>query len=524
MATVAVSSNGVKVAAAEQPGRGGFLLAVAGGLLLAASFPALDLEPLAWVGFVPLLVAARGRRPRAAFALGWTGGLVFYLATVYWVAYTITHYTAVPLPLAIGILVLMASILACYHGAFLGGLRWLDERGVPAVWIAPALWVALEWLRSWFFIGFPWATLGYSQYRHHALVQMVEVTGVYGISALLVFFNAVAATVLAARGVRERGVFPALLVLTALVVAVPLAGEWRAAAIARRPPAGRLRVAIAQGNIEQDHKWDPAYQGETMARYRDLTGAAAASRPELVVWPETATPFFFQEPGPLREDVLELAERHHVHLLFGSPAARQTRGGELEELNRAYLVSPEGREVATYDKIQLVPFGEYVPFERALFFVDRIVEAIGRVAPGLVPTVFHLPAADFGVLICYEGVFPALTRRFVDGGADFLVNITNDAWYGRTSAPYQHLAQVTFRAVENRVPLVRSANTGISAFIDPDGRIRWQGPLYETAWHVDEVSWPGVRTFYTRFGDVFAWACALVTLAAVGWGTRRGIV
>ena len=171
MATVAVSSNGVKVAAAEQPGRGGFLLAVAGGLLLAASFPALDLEPLAWVGFVPLLVAARGRRPRAAFALGWTGGLVFYLATVYWVAYTITHYTAVPLPLAIGILVLMASILACYHGAFLGGLRWLDERGVPAVWIAPALWVALEWLRSWFFIGFPWATLGYSQYRHHALVQ-----------------------------------------------------------------------------------------------------------------------------------------------------------------------------------------------------------------------------------------------------------------------------------------------------------------------------------------------------------------
>jgi len=171
-----------------------------------------------------------------------------------------------------------------------------------------------------------------------------------------------------------------------------------------------------------------------------------------------------------------------------------------------------------------VPFGEYVPFERALFFVDRIVEAIGRVAPGLVPTVFHLPAADFGVLICYEGVFPALTRRFVDGGADFLVNITNDAWYGRTSAPYQHLAQVTFRAVENRVPLVRSANTGISAFIDPDGRIRWQGPLYETAWHVDEVSWPGVRTFYTRFGDVFAWACALVTLAAVGWGARRGIV
>ena len=522
MATVAVGRNGVAVAAAERPWRRrGFLLAVAGGLLLAASFPSLDLEPLAWVGFVPLLMAARGRRPGAAFALGWTGGLVFYLGTVYWVAYTITHFTALPLPLAIGILVLMASILACYHGAFLGGLRWLEMRGVPAVWIAPPLWVALEWLRSWFFIGFPWAALGYSQYRHHALVQMVEVTGVYGISALLVFFNVVAAAVLA-RGVRERSVFPALLVLTVLVVAVPLAGDWRAAEIARRPPAGRLRIAIAQGNIEQDHKWDPAYQDETMARYRDLTRAAAASRPELVVWPETATPFFFQEPGPLRDAVLEMAEQQRAYLLFGSPAARQTRAGELEELNRAYPVSPEGRELATYDKIQLVPFGEYVPFAQVLFFVDQIVQAIGRVAPGSVSTVFHLPAADFGALICYEGVFPALTRRFVAGGADFLVNITNDAWYGRTSAPYQHLAQVTFRAVENRVPLVRAANTGISAFIDPDGQIRWQGPLYETAWHVDEVRWPDVRTFYTRFGDVFAWACALTVLAAVGWALRRG--
>jgi apolipoprotein N-acyltransferase len=524
MATVAVGSNGVAVAAAERPWRRrGFLLAVASGLLLAASFPSLDFEPLAWVGFVPLLLAARGRRPGAAFVLGWTGGLVFYLGTVYWVAYTITRYTALPLPLAIGILVLMASILAGYHGAFLGGLRWLEMRGVPAVWIAPALWVTLEWLRSWFFVGFPWATLGYSQYRHHALVQMAEVTGVYGVSALLVFFNAVAATVLAARGVRERRVFPALVVLTALVVAVPLVGEWRATALARRPPAGRLRVGIAQGNIEQDHKWDPAYQGETMTRYRDLTSAAAASRPDLVVWPETATPFFFQQAGPLRDDVLELAERHHVHILFGSPAVRQTRDGELEELNRAYLVSAEGHEVATYDKIQLVPFGEYVPFARILFFVERIVEAVGRVAPGVVPTVFHLPTTDFGVLICYEGIFPALTRRFVAGGADFLVNITNDAWYGRTSAPYQHLAQVTFRAVENRVPLVRAANTGISAFIDPDGQIRWQGPLYETAWHVDEVSWPGVRTFYTRFGDVFAWACALATMAAFGWALRWGV-
>jgi len=150
--------------------------------------------------------------------------------------------------------------------------------------------------------------------------------------------------------------------------------------------------------------------------------------------------------------------------------------------------------------------------------VSRIVEAIGTVVPGLTPTVFRLPTARFGVLICYEDVFPALTRRFVAGGADFLVNITNDAWYGPTSAPRQHLAQATLRAVENRVPLVRAANTGISAIVDPDGRIRWQGPLFETFAHVDEIAWPGVRTLYTRFGDVFAWASALASLAAFGYG------
>jgi len=524
MAALALGPNGGPAAAVAPGGRPAVrvLLAVASGLLLGAAFPALDLEPLAWVGLVPLLLAGRGLRPRAAFGVGWLGGLVFYLATVYWVAYTITRYAAVPMPLAVASLLLMASVLAGYTGAFLAALRWLEARGLPAFWLAPPLWVTLEWLRSWFFIGFPWAALGYSQYRYHDLVQMAEVTGVYGISALLVFFNVIVAAVLHGRGGRPRGFVGALVVLTVLVVGVPLAGAWRVAALARRAPAGRLRVALAQGNIEQDHKWDPAYQGETMARYRDLTAAAAAERPDLVVWPETATPFLFQQAGPLREEVLDLAADQRLYLLFGSPAVRQTTAGELEELNRAYLVSPQGRELASYDKMQLVPFGEYVPYRSVLFFVDRIVEAVGTIVPGLEPTVFRLPGGRFGVLICYEDVFPALTRRFVQGGADFLVNITNDAWYGPTSAPRQHLAQATLRAVENRVPLVRAANTGISALIGPDGRIRWQGPLFEPLWHVDEIAWPGVRTLYTRLGDAFAWACALASLGAFGYGVLQG--
>jgi apolipoprotein N-acyltransferase len=341
------------------------------------------------------------------------------------------------------------------------------------------------------------------------------------VSALVVFFNVVVAAVLVARGSRARRLVPALVVLTILVTGIPLAGAYRAASIAARPPAGTLRVAVVQGNVEQDHKWDPAYQDDTIGRYRTLTAAALAAHPALVVWPETATPFFFQEPGPQRAGVLEMAENGGVYLLLGSPAYHQSRSGEIQELNRAYLVSPKGRELATYDKMQLVPFGEYVPFRSLLFFVDQVVHAIGTVVPGDTPTVFETPGARFGVLICYEGIFPALTRRFAAGGADFLVNITNDAWYGNTSAPYQHLAQATMRAVENRMPLVRAANTGISAVIDADGRPRWQGPLYEQTWHVEEVAWPGVRTFYTRFGDVFVWTCALASLVAFGYGVRR---
>jgi len=338
---------------------------------------------------------------------------------------------------------------------------------------------------------------------------------------VLVLFNVVVAEVLRERGSDVRRLFPGLLTVTVLLAVLPALGRWRVAALAAEPVVGSLRVGLAQGNVEQDRKWDPAFQDETLARYRDLTLAAVRDGAQLVVWPETAAPFFFQEPGARRDEVLELARTTGVPLLIGAPAFRPSSGRRLEQRNRAYLVLPSGEATAYYDKMELVPFGEYVPFQRVLFFVDKMVTAVGTLGAGQETTVFQVPEARFGVLICYEGVFPALTRRFVDGGADFLVNITNDAWYGRTAAPYQHLVQASFRAIENRTPLVRAANTGISAVIDPDGRIRWQGPLFEMLEHVDDIHWKGVRTFYTRFGDVFVWLCAVVTALGVIAALRR---
>ena len=516
---VLVGSNGAAQVAVAEPVHPGIgwraALAVASGLLLAAAFPSMDWEPLAWIGLVPLLRAIDDRSIGRAFRLGWLTGFVFYIATTSWVGYTITQYTDVPRVVAMGIVVLMASALACYHGAFAAGVRLLQRSRRDVVWLAPALWVTLEWMRGWFFIGFPWGMLGYSQYRFHDLVQIAEVTGVYGVSAVLVMFNVVVAEVLRERGSAVRRLLPGLLTVTVLLVVLPALGRWRVAALAGAPIVGSLRVGLAQGNIEQGQKWNPAFQDETMTRYRDLTLTAARAGAKLVVWPETAAPFFFQEPSLRREDVIALAGHAGVPLLIGSPAFRQTPNGRLEQRNRAYLITPNGSEAGHYDKMQLVPFGEYVPFQRVLFFVARLVDAVAEIGAGEEATVFALPEGRFGVLICYEGIFPALTRRFVNDGADFLVNITNDAWYGHTAAPYQHLVQASFRAIENRVPLVRAANTGISAVVDADGRIRWQGPLFEMLWHVDEIRWTGIRTFYTRFGDVFVWLCVVVTVVGV---------
>jgi apolipoprotein N-acyltransferase len=497
------------------------LAAVASGLLLAASLPSLGIAPLAWFGLVPLLLVVREGSVRAAFLTGWLSGTTFFVAVTYWVVYTIRHYTAVPGPVAVLLLLAMSLVLGLYTAGFAAGVRWMQARRLPWVYLAPALWVVLEWLRGWFVIGFPWGALGYSQWRFTDLVQMVEVTGVYGLSALLVFFNAVLTAIATARGRLELWRLVPLSVLTVLMILLPALGRWRVATLAGLPAAGRLVVGVAQGNIAQDHKWDPEFVDETMTRYEQLTRAAAADGATLVIWPETATPFFFQEAGARREWVLRLARELGTFIVFGSPAATFEDSRLVGQRNRAYLVSPQRGEVDFYDKMQLVPFGEYVPFARVLFFVQQMVDAVGTLIPGTRATVFEGPGGRFGVLVCYEGVFPWISRRVVRDGAEFLVNITNDAWYGRTAAPYQHLAQATLRTIENRVPLVRAANTGISAVVDEDGRIVWAGPLDEMLEHTQQISWHHVRTFYTRFGDVFVGLCVLAVVVAGLVGVRR---
>ena len=450
------------------------LLAGVSGVVLALAFPKVDWNVLAWVAFIPLLWLTQGQTLRRAFGRGWIAGMGFYLCTLYWVVDTIGLYSNIPHIIAVGPLLLMCAILSVYTGVFAVGLSVYHEsrsrgRGWPLLVFGPMLWVALEWVRSFFFIGFPWASLGYSQYNFLNLIQFVEYTGVYGLSALVIFGNAVFFLVFSRQG-RGRLVLVLLLILTGLWGW----GNWRRSQLAALPPAHTLHVGVAQGNIAQAQKWDPDYQEFTLARYEQLTRQITEQAVDLVIWPEAAVPFFFQSDVTYRGRLLDLAQDTNTPLLFGSPAFR-VDDTELTLFNRAYLLSPDTTILGHYDKMILTPFGEYIPFQDGmLFFLDKLVEGIGDFAPGTTPTVFALPlkrqpalhpdgqAGDveafetFGVLVCYEGVFPDLARRFVHNGARLLINMTNDAWFGETSAPYQHLAMEAMLAVENRVPLVRS--------------------------------------------------------------------
>jgi apolipoprotein N-acyltransferase len=312
------------------------------------------------------------------------------------------------------------------------------------------------------------------------------------------------------------------LLLVGLVSVVYGYGQWRLATFESYQDQS-FKVALVQGNVSQDTKWDPAFQQATLEKYVRLTKKIAKQQPDLVVWPETATPFYFLADRQNTKTLIREVQKLNTPLLFGSPAYRR-KGAELRLYNRAYLLNGDGMVTGYYDKIHLVPFGEYVPWKKVLFFVDKLVQAAGNFASGKKAVVLEVSAARVGVLICYEAIFPKLSRDLANSGANLLVNITNDAWFGRTSAPHQHLSMAVLRAVENRIPIARCANTGISAFIDVRGRILQVTGLYEDATLLSTLQLGKGKTIYTRYGDWFAWTCVVVTLLGFSYALikKRG--
>lgn len=503
---------------------GRIVLAWVGAFLLTLAFPKIGLGWLAWAALAPLVLSIRLVRPKAGFFLGFSFGMVHNLGLVYWVVFTMHMYGNIPIYQAVGLLALLSGYLSLYPGVFAAALTWLRPGPGRMIFLAPALWVGLELIRNRLFTGFPWELLGYSQYEHLRLIQMTDIFGTYGLSGLIVFCNCVLAMGILSwlelpwqdRIPGRKTINRAVVFLVVVLAGTLTYGHLRMRHIDRAAAsADKIRVAVIQGNIDQARKWDPRFQVLTIVKYRRLSLKSPAKDADLIIWPETATPFYFMDNPVLTDMVLEGIKATRAHFIIGSPSYSENKG-QLIYHNSAYLVSPQGKPQGKYDKVHLVPFGEYVPMKPFLPFIDKLVAQVGDFKPGRQGHTLAWAGHRVGLLICYESIFPELARATVRNGANLLVNITNDAWFGRTSAAFQHFSMAVFRAVENRRCLARAANTGISGFIDANGRILHTTVLFKEAVAARPVSLLKIRSFYSRWGDWPLWILTIgLTVLAI---------
>ena len=511
-----------------------YLLAAVSGLILIVIFPSFlktELGFLAFVALVPLLLTLPDTTYPQAFWRGAVAGAVAYPGILYWIVYCMVVYANMSRPIAWLILFLLIVVMASYLGLFMVLSRLLMLRaGFHLMLAAPLAWVAVELFRTYFpFGGFPWTLLGLSQHAFLPVIQVAEFTGIYGVSFLIVLVNAALAAALLSTVNRQPATANFLhawreLCLAGLLLAGDLGfGFWRMrqvdADFADRP---QLRLALVQGNIDQGVKWDETEFWQNLETHLALSRRLMQDQPDLLIWPEAALTIFFNEHFQVDSDVAKKISDFDVDFLVGS-LSRELFNFERRYYNSAYLLSPHARALwGRYDKIHLVPFGEYVPLQRLFFFADAIANGnTGNTTPGQKVVVFEPPGYRFGCVICYEVIYGDLDRRFVKQGAQFLTTITNDAWFGRTSAPYQHHANLVFRAVENRVYFARAANTGISSLVSPVGRVEVASEIFQpAALSVDLRLGPAWTTFYTRVGDLFAYLCALLVLVGAVYGWR----
>ena len=485
------------------------LVGAGSGLLYCLALPKADQGWVAWGCLVPcLLLVVRGCRglplfPRQAALAGLSCGVVSGAGRVYWVAETLQLYGGLGPPLAWLTTALLILYLAVYPGMFLVACQRLPRSSAGWPWLTACLWTLLDWVQTWILSGFPWALLGYTQYRYPAVAQLAAVTGVHGISFLIVLVNAAAAQAILPPSVRVRSqAMVGLLLLISLA-----AGSIRLDRLrSERPEAAALRIGIVQGNVPQGEKWLAAGVGSATDHYSQLTRALTRDEGslDLILWPETALPFRLdaERYQDRRLRVERLARETDTPLLVGSLGSISP-SGRPGLYNRSFLTDRTGTVVGTADKVHLVPFGEFLPMPWLFGYLQALTVHSGRFDPGEDHQVLPLPGmeAKLGVFICFESIFPGISRALAARGATVLVNTTNDAWFGDSAAPRQHLAMAVLRAVETGRPVLRAANTGISCVIEPSGRIRERTRLLETETIATSVHPRMESTFYTRWGD-----------------------
>jgi len=500
---------------------------------------------LVWFAFVPLIRTCLESSPRQSLYKGWIAGTAVYIALLYWIVPTF-HAAGQSLWLSIPALVALSIYLGLFWGIWTWGLTTYGSRPTTAgmtnkknpssheeksssqkekssfheekssshkeklsspagvgggsislCLFGAASWVALEWVRTWFLSGFPWALLADSQVHVLPLIQMSSITGSYGVSFLIILANLAMAFMI------DRHWKPLLLsgVLTGSAV---IYGMLMLKTPFPQNPETPIRVALLQGNVDQYKKWNDVYVSEIKTTYETLAKRAEEAKAELIVWPETSVPGYLIQDLSLRAWLTKVIWRTDATHIVGSPAAEDDK-----IFNSAYVIHRTGWITGEYAKKHLVPFGEVIPFQAILGRWIPVLNALGGFTAGRKSPVLTARGIPVGMNICYEAIFPNLVRKSVKTGAQLIVNVTNDGWYMKTAAPYQHLAPNIYRAVENRRWLLRANNTGVSAIIDPYGRLVAQTPIYQTKILTGEVVPVSEQTFYTRFGNVFCWLCVL---------------
>jgi apolipoprotein N-acyltransferase len=496
--------------------------AILTGILLVLAFPRYDLGWIAWVALVPLFLSIKNKSLWSATILSYISGIIYFMGVFAWVttvkSVTWAHYSVMGLYLGFYVL-----LFGFFFSFIAKRTKW------PMIAFAPFLWVAVEYLRSNAgLVKFPPALLGYTQYQVLPLAQLASLAGVYGVSFIIVLANAALADGIGYRlsgisfkeGASRSRYKPVhgILITAGLILAVGLYG-W--VTLQDNASGKTFSLGVVQGNIPLDQRFKQEYRDAILAKYEELSLTAAQKKPELIIWPEASTPGFVLNNMPLRQRMIEIVRKANTYFVVGSAEYLKfsiTGIKVLKSGNTALFFSPEGKILGQYLKIHLIPFGEYIPYEKTVPWPKFIVKTLNNSnIPGEKIVLFNAGGTRFGTLICSEVLYPDLSRKMVKMGADLLVNMSNEAWFGRSSFPYQFVGNSVFRAIENRVHLVKAANTGISCVIDPYGRvsdtIRRQGEdLFVEGTLFKELKIASAGSLYTRWGDILPFSCIGISL------------
>ncbi|KPL05210.1 MAG: hypothetical protein AMJ73_01850 [candidate division Zixibacteria bacterium SM1_73] len=478
-----------------------WFLVIFSALLMSLAYPPFPFGFVIYFALVPLIFALEGKKLSDAFKIGYVFGLISNSLLLFWIG-----WATVPGTVA-------AILLLCLYTAFLTWFYALMQRkwGKGSFLFLPFLWVAMEYVRSLTEISFPWLNLAYTQTYYLNLIQYASFAGNYAVSFWIVCLNLIIHLILK----HKKGIALGISIFAILII-LPYIYGWHESRVLRavvleKIEKENIRIALLQGNIEPEVKWDERFLDYNIQTFIGMSKEAAKEDVDLILWPETAAPCYLASESVYMNKIQATSKSLNIPLLVGTNDYEVNTEGRFSYYNSAFLFKPKGSYPQIYNKIHLVPFSEKIPYDEKLRISDKVQLGQSDFSSGKNLTIFHIPKGRFATLICFESVYPALVRSFVNRGAEFLVNITNDAWFGKTAGPFQHAQIAVFRAIENRISIARCANTGVSMFIDPSGRVKNATKIFVRTTITDRIPLKLKETFYTRHGDWFAQGCFLVS-------------